>query len=464
MYTFEEFCECISQDGFDNEQFITLSSVFGKTMRKKLVTINNCTDASFLQTLNAADQLENIDKSVLAFLNALAVNGTDKKVKTLNAYEHLVSLALNNYIGALNFALNLISYFISGSRNIVELRSRYSPAGSYSFVMGYLNRNTQKSLETPANNDITVAFDNNQIMARNWNVQNNSKAFISVITTMICLVPPQITNLQKDPLLKPSVWLNSIDIKEAGDAEKDRIFRIERNKYIIYAIQTITEEIERENAAPEPKKNKIDSKNDPYDYVESHVTGKNEVKILDPIMVNPCSYLSLESVLDDILAKCNMEWVVIVCDVLSFVLCSKMIDNCNICPTCQELFKKNEAFLNHVKVHPVDDISKYRKYGNILLLPGLGHVEINATKAIFKLLWRVVLKDLAVMLGWKSIKALTACEKCTNHHKSWQILQILFGAGTKAILKPYIVQCKNENNTPSVAGLYKYFAKLYIYV
>ena len=58
---------------------------------------------------------------------------------------------------------------------------------------------------------------------------------------MICLVPTQITNLQKDPLLKLSVWLNSIDIKEAGDAEKDRRFRIERNKYIIGAIQTITE-------------------------------------------------------------------------------------------------------------------------------------------------------------------------------------------------------------------------------
>ena len=115
--------------------------------------------------------------------------------------------------------------------------------------------------------------------------------------------------------------------------------------------------------------------------------------------------------------------------------------------------------MNHVKVHPVDDINKCRKYGNILLFPGLGHVEINVTKAILNLLWRIVLKDLAVMLGWKSIKALTACEKCTNHHKSWQILQILFSAGTKAVLKPYIVQCKNENTTPSVAGLYKYFAK-----
>ena len=35
-----------------------------------------------------------------------------------------------------------------------------------------------------------------------------------------------------------------------------------------------------------------------------------------------------------------------------------------------------------------------------------------------------MLKDLAIMSGLKSNKALTACENFTDDHKAWQILQI----------------------------------------
>ena len=459
LYTFEEFCKSISEDEFDSEQVIELSSVFGTMMRKRLVTVRSCTDTSFLENLNAADHIVNIDRTVVSFLNALALNESDKKVKILNAYEHLVSLAVTNYIGPLNFGLNLISYFISGSRNIVDIGSRYSPAGSYSFVTGYLNKNSIDSLEIPTDNDFSVFFDNNQIMARNWNVQYNSKALISVITTLACLIPPKPSTLQMNPRLKPSLWLKGIDNIESSDVEKDRMFRVKRNEYIVNSMEVIRKDIVLENAGPLPKKTKCDSKTDPYDHIESHVAGKTEVKIMDPIMVNPCSYASLVTVLDNITTKCNREWVVIGCDGLPYILCSRIIDNYYVCPTCHELFKKKELFFNHVKVHPVDEIGECKKYGKVLLLPGLGHMEINLTKAMFKLLWKVVLKDLALMLGWRSIKALTSCEKCTDHHKAWQMLQILFSAGTKALLKPYVRQCIETKTPLSLTGLYKYLSE-----
>ena len=125
-------------------------------------------------------------------------------------------------------------------------------------------------------------------------------------------------------------------------------------------------------------------------------------------MVNPCSSASLEIVLDSILEKCNREWVVIGCDGLPFLLCSKMIDNYLTCQTCEELSKKKDAFVNHTITHPTDNVNFCKKYGNILLIPGLGHIEINLTKAFFKLLWNVILKEFVIMLGWKTIKALTA--------------------------------------------------------
>ena len=67
-----------------------------------------------------------------------------------------------------------------------------------------------------------------------------------------------------------------------------------------------------------------------------------------------------------------------------------------------------------------------------------------------------MLKDLAIMLGWKYIKALTACKNCTDHNKAWQILQILFYACIRAILKPYVRQCINESTPTSLSGLYSF--------
>ena len=87
-----------------------------------------------------------------------------------------------------------------------------------------------------------------------------------------------------------------------------------------------------------------------------------------------------------------------------------MRDNYFTCLTCKELFKKKDAFLNHTITNPTDNVNFCKKYGNIFLIPGLGHMEINLTKAFFKLLWNVILKELAIMLGWTTIKALTACE------------------------------------------------------
>ena len=65
-------------------------------------------------------------------------------------------------------------------------------------------------------------------------------------------------------------------------------------------------------------------------------------------------------------------------------------------------------------------------------------METNLTKAFLKLLWKVILKEFVIMLGWKTVKALTASEKCTDHHKAWQTLTILFQAASRAILKVHI--------------------------
>jgi len=107
---------------------------------------------------------------------------------------------------------------------------------------------------------------------------------------------------------------------------------------------------------------------------------------LQPILVNPCSYKSLETVLDTIVAKTEKQWVAIGCDGLPFSLCSKMIENYFICPHCNESFTKKVQFINHINQENLDiEIENCKKYKNILLIPGMGHIDINNTKALFKL-------------------------------------------------------------------------------
>ncbi|XP_045198503.2 uncharacterized protein LOC123552823 [Mercenaria mercenaria] len=105
------------------------------------------------------------------------------------------------------------------------------------------------------------------------------------------------------------------------------------------------------------------------------------------------------------------------------------------------------------------DIKECQKYKNILLIPGFGHIDINVTKALFKLMWKVCIKDLAVILGWKSLKALTACENCTDHHKATQILQILFESLKMELLKPFVAECEEKHEHPTIEQLYEYVGK-----
>lgn len=44
---------------------------------------------------------------------------------------------------------------------------------------------------------------------------------------------------------------------------------------------------------------------------------------------------------------------------------------------------------------------------------GLGHYEMNMTKALFPLLWDIALVDLAKLLGFNSSKEQASCKSAT---------------------------------------------------
>ena len=95
-------------------------------------------------------------------------------------------------------------------------------------------------------------------------------------------------------------------------------------------------------------------------------------------------------------------------------------------------------------------LEEHENLHHILLQPGLGHFEINMTKACFRLLWDVGLSELGKMLGFNSIKAQSACKSANDHHKTWQMITIFFEASADELLVPYIRQCICDKTKPSL--------------
>ena len=69
----------------------------------------------------------------------------------------------------------------------------------------------------------------------------------------------------------------------------------------------------------------------------------------------------------------------------------------------------------------------------LLLLPGLGHMELNQSNILLKLLWEPVLSHVVSLLGFRTPRAKQVVKEGIDHHHSRQILE----ACLEAISKDY---------------------------
>ena len=71
-------------------------------------------------------------------------------------------------------------------------------------------------------------------------------------------------------------------------------------------------------------------------------------------------------------------------------------------------------------------------------MPDLLHLEINACKAFIETNWDAICSK----FGFSSLKALEYAKRCGDHHKSWEILKMLYIAAADELLLPYIRHCQ----------------------
>ena len=125
----------------------------------------------------------------LSFLSALVgidnVSRCENKTRLLSfrvTTDCLLATCNLCTITQLFFALNLIMYFVCGSKTVVNFLSSLSPAGCYNSVRNWFRAFTTDKIVCPSNRDLITFFDSNQVLARNWRVRYDSKAMLSVIT------------------------------------------------------------------------------------------------------------------------------------------------------------------------------------------------------------------------------------------------------------------------------------------
>lgn len=158
-----------------------------------------------------------------------------------------------------------------------------------------------------------------------------------------------------------------------------------------------------------------------YAFIGSqHPAEPPTVVIGEPCFENPCSYDAIDEVFSHIsdLTMCgDRKWTILGCDALPFTLGSRLIDSSFLCPTCQREFTDEHSFDQHRNLSDHSTglrIDECKKFKNLLLIPGLGHYEINMVKGVVNFLWKVAFEDFGKMLGFKSPNALASLRACTG--------------------------------------------------
>ena len=84
---------------------------------------------------------------------------------------------------------------------------------------------------------------------------------------------------------------------------------------------------------------------------------------------------------------------------------------------------------------------------NLLQLPGSGHMELNQSHILLKLLWEPVLCDVVFFLVCTKPTAKQVVKDGIDHHCSRQILEVCLEATSRKLLTPNIQDCVRNNTT-----------------
>jgi hypothetical protein len=338
------------------------------------------------------------------------------------------------YISPSSHAENMIIYQFSGSRVVCDVVGKLYGGGSNSSIQRTIEELAEEEPKFPSG-DLIVAYDNNQIIGRQYRVKWQGKIPISVITGVTAFTPVHPSFIQQQtfiPNVLPSTGIGYLRVKyERFHAEANDIHRSYRYDFISSRMDLIMKDcvkhsrLRRDSVAKSVKSENI------FEGTRYGRVNEDGAKFYfhdqECIPINPNSSETVSKVFDHLLRKSeesdsSRNWIVVHQDGLPYNLGVELLRNTAICNGCGET---TTDITKHFRdEHPTKNEHFKYKYEKLVLRAGNGHFEINLVRTIFNNFFDIYISEIAKSLGFRSPQSLSYCKSATDHHKSWQILQV----------------------------------------
>ena len=159
------------------------------------------------------------------------------------------------------------------------------------------------------------------------------------------------------------------------------------------------------------------------------------IKTGEPDFVNPNSYNNICQIIRNLGVRAGIgryqtgkrQWLFLEADGTICCIVEQLILNVLSCTICKNSFYGEEAFNEH-PCHSLTDVRAEHEFDWLVLMPGLLHIEMNSAKTFSELNWTIFVCDVLKLPGFKSEKALLFAKKSSDHHKTWDSLQITYVA------------------------------------
>lgn len=278
------------------------------------------------------------------YFSELSVEDRKKAIVYLFSASRNIAKAINNkFIDPLSLSNNIVLHSYGGSRLASQLFTAVQPAGSYKTM---LNLIAQLATDTPKFplGHIAVAFDNQQIVGRDYRVTLGATQPVSVVTTLIVFAESINHNMQQIPV--PTSLNLTTQQQKLTQAFKTQCITAKNihNKYrtdwIKARLTIAVKESDKsglDDCAASIKAKTYESGLE-YDRVP-RMKSSCTITDMENLMMNPNSYDTVIKVLTTITEMSeasdpNRKWITVYCDGQPYNLASKVIDSHELCSTC----------------------------------------------------------------------------------------------------------------------------------
>lgn len=468
-------------------------------------------DIKGLTTIEPKLWLEKRNPILVEFLIACTDTklNSSSKIKKNHALVHAVEQIMYarnlNLITPFAFQRNLIVYSVTNSKDVARLTGSWESSGSYS-TLSQIVTSPSPPIQCPIG-DVHNTIDNNQKVGRtSGRIKEGSKVPTSICTTMCHIVPQPSTSFQHIEHLMPKYWLDMTQMEKTLE-EVENLEKIALNEFRNYRgnyIQEIISEVVNEQSQVESRfifdyidtavankgnvytcskcgetyqksqtccpscKNNPDNHDqgyDPYHRTESkHSSEKPHVHIGEPCMVNPNSLETVKKVIEHVLEVTGVKdtehprkWTIMHSDGVPYVYASDLQDNFFACSVCKLEVSKGELTIdqwnNYLAEHKQICSGTFELlFGDIMFIPGPGHIELNSARLLLKFLWQPFMSYFVKQLGFRTPKAQQVVLNGVDHHRSKQLLSCSLEAISKELVVPYVRHCIQMKEEPCNYG------------